>query len=848
MPLSPIKVLKDAQDSVPAVRWAKGVAGVVAVVAIISGFEIDFKFAIFGTIIVFGFMFVLITFSALDSTRNNRTLILLASFAAWAFVLLSIAVCISLFTSYFFCNPLDLCPKAPPHIISEPFESSIKLVEEIEIPTDDQVILADSPISIQGNVIEIYGQQYDLNDPEVLKRFLGQIFIIGADETAFTTADLKWKAVFDTLGIGGVMLNNRNLVKSETVGMAEMETISLETFNHKVQNMLDMRLDGNLLPRFIAMDHEGGTVGQLMKRKLASELPAQMALASLRSLPAVKTTARISARELSSLGINVNFGPVIDLNVEKQNRDIRDRSFGDQPSEVRVFARHFIEEHKKLNVLTFLKHFPGHGHTLSGFDTPDVPVSHHLPSTIKASISPFRNLSEIATGIMTSHMKIDSLGVDNVTTNSRIVRDLIRGNGKIDFNGLKMDGLNYRGLIITDDLNEVSLTSTRSKGYECNIGAESDNINVKNYIQNLKSEVLAAFDAGHDLLLFSHVREVKPDNVWIKKRADWCARWAISLEEFVVLFEHIKTSIFSLENEQQQNRIAQLRDSIIRILKVKNEYLYKNKLIPPQTYQKMMRVHEKCLDIIRKGSITFLLSPSRGSKHHFSSVRQDDSAVLFSFLKDKNLYATKVGTNLSDAKLQQFWYRYHTGMVDRLKSKFGGNLDIVQLKNNPYRGGEIDEEKVVLDRIIKTLAKLNEKQKRTHIIFLIDTHHAGWRVVQRFIKENLDNKGNVNKYIDPSFIYSVILRNPSILRDQIDEFRNSSEAIAELVNSNIIVFYSAYGQGTKFQLDSLMGFKGEESVSTLPIVVEHFNPSVSSLRNNPNESQSISIGDFECKV
>lgn len=105
--ISPINVLREAQRSVPAVRYAGGVAGVASVVAIVAGFQLDYRIAVFGTIIVFGLMFVLVVFSALAS-NTGPVLHMPAIFMAWSFALLTVIASSFLLTSYFFEWPRSL--------------------------------------------------------------------------------------------------------------------------------------------------------------------------------------------------------------------------------------------------------------------------------------------------------------------------------------------------------------------------------------------------------------------------------------------------------------------------------------------------------------------------------------------------------------------------------------------------------------------------------------------------------------------------------------------------------------------------------------------------------------------
>jgi tetratricopeptide (TPR) repeat protein len=99
--------LKEAIKAVPAVKYALGVAGVAAVVAIVSAFKLNHKVAVFGTIIMFGLMFLLVLFSWFSKNAGKHakmpTLVLV-----WTFVLLTLITATLLLSSFFFHWPRPL--------------------------------------------------------------------------------------------------------------------------------------------------------------------------------------------------------------------------------------------------------------------------------------------------------------------------------------------------------------------------------------------------------------------------------------------------------------------------------------------------------------------------------------------------------------------------------------------------------------------------------------------------------------------------------------------------------------------------------------------------------------------
>lgn len=105
--MPPLEIIRAAIKAVPAVKYALGVAGIVAVVAIIYSFGIGLWVAFIGALVVMVLMVVLVIFAKLTTTapRHFLTPVLVLT---WAFLLLTIAAAMFLFTSVFFRKPLDL--------------------------------------------------------------------------------------------------------------------------------------------------------------------------------------------------------------------------------------------------------------------------------------------------------------------------------------------------------------------------------------------------------------------------------------------------------------------------------------------------------------------------------------------------------------------------------------------------------------------------------------------------------------------------------------------------------------------------------------------------------------------
>jgi beta-N-acetylhexosaminidase len=155
----------------------------------------------------------------------------------------------------------------------------------------------------------------------------------------------------------------------------------------------------------------------------------------------IERVARAVGSELSTLGLNVNFAPVVDVDTNPENPVIGDRALGREPERVVALARAYLRGLRQGGVAGCLKHFPGHGDTRedSHVSLPFVP--HALERLEAVELEPFRALSADADCVMTAHVVYPALDPRCPATLSRpILVDILRRR------------FGFAGLVFSDDL------------------------------------------------------------------------------------------------------------------------------------------------------------------------------------------------------------------------------------------------------------------------------------------------------------------------------------------------------------------------------------------------------------
>ncbi len=188
----------------------------------------------------------------------------------------------------------------------------------------------------------------------------------------------------------------------------------------------------------IAIDEEGGRVQRI--EKVAGHLQSAAELAALADA-AVKDAGDLRGRHLLANGINLDFGPVVDLRSPSSESVIGDRSFGSDPTQVIAKAGAFAAGLRSAGVIPTIKHFPGHGHSNgdSHKGTTETPPLEKLQSS---DLQPFSDLAKApGTAVMMGHLTVPGLTLDGKPTSlSPEAYSLLRKD------------LGFDGLVVTDDL------------------------------------------------------------------------------------------------------------------------------------------------------------------------------------------------------------------------------------------------------------------------------------------------------------------------------------------------------------------------------------------------------------
>jgi len=255
------------------------------------------------------------------------------------------------------------------------------------------------------------------------------------------------------------------------------------------------------------------------------------------------------AYDFKRLGMQMNFGPDMDVNNNPDNPVINYRSFGDNKYNVAAKGIAYLTGMQDAGLLTTAKHFPGHGDTNvdSHFDLPLLPFSRARLDSLEEY--PFREAIKAGiSGIMIAHMDIPALD-DTKNLPSTLSRKIVTG--------ILKDSLGFKGLVVSDAM--------EMKG-------------VVKYFPDGEADV-RAFLAGNDII------ELSPNSARAIKKIRKAVRTdEISAEEFEAKVKKVLAAKYwaglnnyqptpiahlveDLNRPEEQELVQQLSDAAVTLLK-----------------------------------------------------------------------------------------------------------------------------------------------------------------------------------------------------------------------------------------------------------------------------------------
>jgi beta-N-acetylhexosaminidase len=205
----------------------------------------------------------------------------------------------------------------------------------------------------------------------------------------------------------------------------------------------------------VAVDEEGGDVTRL-DVATGSTFPGSAALGAVDDVALTRDVATALGARLRQVGVDLNLGPVADLDVDPRNPIVGVRAFGGEAALVARHVEAFVAGQQSAGVGAAVKHFPGHGATDedSHVTVPTVASSRDLLEA--RELVPFRAaLRAGAQVVMTAHVRLPAVDPDRPATLSSAVVD-----------GMLRRDLGFDGVVMTDgmDMHAISRTVGHEEG------------------------------------------------------------------------------------------------------------------------------------------------------------------------------------------------------------------------------------------------------------------------------------------------------------------------------------------------------------------------------------------------
>lgn len=161
------------------------------------------------------------------------------------------------------------------------------------------------------------------------------------------------------------------------------------------------------VPLLVTIDGEWG-LG--MRMDSVKSLPRPMMVGAVQDPTIAYQYGKLIAEQCKRIGIQVNYGPVMDINNNPNNPVINDRSFGEDRNKVAALGIQYMKGLQDNGVMACAKHFPGHGDVSvdSHFDLPV--INKNKTALDSLELFTFKKAIEAGIGaVMVAHLQVPAI-------------------------------------------------------------------------------------------------------------------------------------------------------------------------------------------------------------------------------------------------------------------------------------------------------------------------------------------------------------------------------------------------------------------------------------------------------
>ncbi|WP_341278571.1 beta-N-acetylhexosaminidase [Paenibacillus sp. FSL H8-0537] len=346
---------------------------------------------------------------------------------------------------------------------------------------------------------------------------IGQLVLVGLEGTTIQADAIE---MMNTYHVGGFILYKRNITDAS-------QTLAL-------LNELKKQNKKNPVPLWLSIDQEGGTVSRMPQDFV--KIPSAQSIGRKNKPQYAYGIGEAIGAELYSLGFNMDFAPVLDINSNPDNPVIGNRAFGSTAESVITSGIEMMKGIQAGHVVPVVKHFPGHGDTSvdSHLDLPVVDKS--LKQLEQFELLPFKEaIEQQAPAVMIGHLLIPAIDKQYPASLSKtIITELLR------------DKLGFTGVVITDDMTMLGIT--------------------KHF--GIQDAAVKAVQAGNDILLVGH-----------------------DTKQQIAVLKALKKAVKAGDISMQA-----LDDSVYRIIHLKSAFTLKDELITRANVDAVNRQIKKALN------------------------------------------------------------------------------------------------------------------------------------------------------------------------------------------------------------------------------------------------------------